>query len=298
MENRNLDMLLTNVADIALRRRAKKIVEGLNMQKDDVVLDAGCGDGYYLHLLHSMNPRAIFVGSDFDLKALKSAEQNFKGNRVLAKWLKPKRGEKIDPGKLKPGIIHLVLGDLMDELPFASNSFNKVVLGEVAEHLPNDLKGLKEVCRVTKKGGTLVVTVPNHNYPLFWDPVNWVLEKTVKKHIKDGFFAGLWFNHLRLYEPREIERVIKKAGFAVEKLETMTYWCLPFNHHIINLGARMLYGGKLPESAVQSVSKYKVQSKKPLYIDLFFKIVNTVDWFNDRFPHKTKGVGIFVKARK
>lgn len=298
MKNEKLDSLLVNVADMALKRRAKKIVEGIDPQKGDVVLDAGCGDGYYLHLLYSMNPRAIFAGSDFDKKALESAEQNFKGNKVLVKWLRPKKGEKIDPKKLKPGIIHLVFGDLMDELPFRTSSFNKVVLGEVAEHLPNDAKGLREVYRVTKKGGTLVATVPNHNYPLFWDPVNWVMERIAKKHVKNGFFAGLWFNHIRLYKPKEIRRVVKKAGYSVEKLETMTYWCLPFNHYIINIGARLLYGGKLSEQTVQSVSKYKIQSRKPFYLNLFFKTVNLIDLLNDKVPHKEYGVGLFVKARK
>jgi SAM-dependent methyltransferase len=298
MNHKKLDLLLVNVADMALKRRARKIIETIDIQENYVVLDAGCGDGYYLHLLYSMNPKAIFMGSDFDVKALESAEKNFKGNNVPVKRLKPKKGEKIDIKKLKPGVVHLVFGDLMDELPFKSSSFNKVVLGEVAEHLPNDVKGLKELNRVMKKNGVLVVTVPNHNYPLFWDPVNWVLEKITKRHVKNGFFSGLWFNHIRLYKPNEIVKVVKKAGYSVEKSEAMTFWCLPFNHHIVNLGARMLYGGKLGQSTVQSVSKYKTQSKKPLYIDVFYKTVSTIDKLNDKFPSSQNGVGIFVKARK
>lgn len=298
MDSKKLDSLLINVADIALKRRARKIVEAIDIQTDDVVLDSGCGDGYYIHLLRSINSKAIFVGSDFDIKALESAELNFKGNNIPVKWLKPKKGEKIDVKNLKPGVIHLVFGDLMDELPFKPSSFNKIVLGEVAEHLPNDVQGLKELYRVLKKGGTLVVTVPNHNYPMLWDPINWVMEKTTKKHIKDGFFAGLWFNHIRLYKPQELVKVVKKAGYSVEQSEAMTYWCLPFNHHIVNLGARMLYGGKLSESTVQSVSKYKTQSKKPFYIDIFFKTVNTIDKLNDKYPSTQNGVGVFIKAKK
>lgn len=298
MENKKIDNLLVNVADIALKRRAKKIIEGINIKDGDVVLDAGCGDGYYVHLLRSINSKAIFVGSDFDINALKSAEKNFKGNKIPVKWLKPKKGEKIDAKILKPGVVHLVFGDLMDSLPFKSRSFNKIVLGEVAEHLPNDIQGLKELYRTLKSGGTLVVTVPNHSYPLLWDPINWISEKTIKKHIRDGFFAGLWFNHIRLYKPKDIEKAVKKAGFNVEKSEAMTYWCLPFNHHIVNLGARMLYGGKLSNSTVQSVSKYKMQSKKPVYIDLFYKTVNAVDKLNDWYPSQDHGVGVFVRAKK
>lgn len=298
MNSKKLDSLLINVADMALKRRARKIVEEIDIQSGDYVLDAGCGDGYYIHLLYSMNPDAYFVGSDFDIKALESAERNFKGNKVPVKRLKPKKGEKIDTSKFKKGMVYLIFGDLMDALPFKSNTFNKVVLGEVAEHLPKDVQGLKELHRVIKKEGTLVVTVPNHNYPFLWDPVNWVTEKTTKRHVKDGFFAGLWYGHIRLYTRSQITSVVKEAGFSVEKSESMTYWCIPFNHHVVNLGARMLYGGKLSPKVVASVSKYKKKTKKPIYLSVFFNTVNIIDKLNDRFAHNNNGVGVLVKAKK
>lgn len=294
----NIDKLLVNVADMALKRRGRRILEEINIKNNDFVLDAGCGDGYFIHLLYSINPQATFVGSDFNKKALVSAEKNFKGNKIPVKLLKNEKGGLIDPKKLEKGTIYLTQADLMDKLPFKSSSFNKVVLGEVAEHLPNDIAGFKELLRVMKKNGEIVVTVPNHNYPFLWDPINWILERTTGNHIKTGFFAGLWYDHLRLYKPKELVKSVKKAGFNVVKVEAMTYWCLPFNHHLVNLGARLLYGGKLSPDISRSFNKYKKNTNKPSLIKLAFTIVNGVDSLNRLYSPKETGAGVFLKAIK
>lgn len=292
-----IDELLINVADAALRRRAKRILEEIEINDQDIVLDAGCGDGYFIHLLYSLNPNAVFVGSDFNKNALKSAESNFKGSKIKFKRLQ-NDGKLLDVNTLKKGIIYLIDADLMDKLPFKSSSFSKVVLGEVAEHLPNDVKGFTELHRVMKKNSTLIVTVPNLNYPFLWDPINWILERSTGKHIKNGFFAGLWYDHIRLYKPSQIGRVVKKASFKLEKVEAITFWCLPFNHHLVNLGARLLYGGKLSPSIAKSVNKYKKQTKKPLFIKSAFFIINAVDSLNNYYTPKNSGAGVFVKATK
>src|SRR5258705_895717 len=138
---KKITQLLENVGDMALKRRARRMLEELELQDGNVILDAGCGDGFYLHLLSKLGKFQI-TGLDFDKNALKSAKKNLNGVKNVK-------------------IIH---GSVMD-LPFKSNTFHKVVLTEGAEHLPDDLKGLKEVYRVLKPGGILVLTVPNPNYP-------------------------------------------------------------------------------------------------------------------------------------
>lgn len=230
--------LLENVGDMALKRRARRMLEELELKKGDKILDAGCGDGFYLHLLSSLGNYAI-TGIDFDKAALQSAKKNLKGIKNIS-------------------ILH---GSVL-ELPFKSKSFDKVIMTEVAEHLPDDLKGLQEIYRVLKPGGILVLTVPNHNYPFLWDPVNKILEKTTQKHIRSGFWAGIWNQHIRLYYPEEITKLIKKAGFKVKLVENVTHYSLPFNHHLLNLGARMLAEGKVNAQVAQDISKFSTQQKK------------------------------------
>jgi len=73
---------------------------------------------------------------------------------------------------------------------------------------------------------------------------------------------------------------------------------LPFNHYIINLVARALYGGKLSATTAASVSKYKKNPKRPIVLNLAFGFVNTLDKLNDVYQSKEVGVSVFVKAVK
>jgi ubiquinone/menaquinone biosynthesis C-methylase UbiE len=261
---------------MALKRRARRIVEELDPKDGDKILDVGCGDGFYLHLLSNLGIKLNLTGCDFDFGALRSAKKNLRGKKV-----------------------RLIQADLMKRLPFRDESFDKIVMSEVAEHLPNDVRGLKEVYRVLKTGGILCLSVPNANYPFLWDPVNWVLEHFFGTHIKSGFWAGIWNQHLRLYTPLQIKKVVKKAGFKVKKVESLTWWCLPFNHNLLHFAARKLYGNGFSEDIAKAVSKYKTQkSKNPLFIEIAFRVVNWIDKLNDVWQVKGGGVGVFVIGEK
>lgn len=125
------------------------------------------------------------------------------------------------------------------------------------------------------------------------------MEHLFNTHVKSGFWAGIWNQHIRLYSLNQINSVLKSAGFEVEKSEIQTFWCIPFNHHVLNLGARMLVGGSLPQSVKESASKFsKLKSKSINLATIFFAVVNSVDKLNEILPIKSSGVSIFVKARK
>jgi len=49
---------------------------------------------------------------------------------------------------------------LVDHLPFPDEHFDTILLLEVLEHLTDDADGLREVCRVLKPAGKLVLSVP------------------------------------------------------------------------------------------------------------------------------------------
>ncbi len=55
-----------------------------------------------------------------------------------------------------------VVGSI-EEIPFPDESFDSAVCTQVFEHLENPEKGAKEISRVLKKGGHLLVTVPQMN---------------------------------------------------------------------------------------------------------------------------------------
>lgn len=275
IQRKRLNNLLEGIGDMALKRRAREIIKGIDSKNGDKILDLGCGDGFYLFLLSNLGLNLKLVGCDFDQSGLEAAKRNIKSKKVS-----------------------YIAGDLMKRLPFVNNEFDKIILSEVAEHLPNDVKGFKEIYRILKPGGTLCLSVPNANYPFFWDPVNWVLEHLFKTHIKSGFWAGLWFNHIRLYKPDRIKQVVKRAGFKVETVQSLTWWCLPFNHYLVNFVARLLWSGKLSSQVASSLNKYKKKDNKPRFIKFAFRIVNWIDSLNDFYQPVEIGVGIFLKATK
>lgn len=272
---KRLEKLLANTGDMALKRRARRIIEELNPQDGDKILDVGCGDGFYLYLLSNLGPKLDLVGVDNDKGALRSAERNLEGKKIK-----------------------LVQGDLTKKLPFKTDSFDKVVMSEVVEHLSDDIRGLREVKRVLTKGGTLVLSVPNANYPFFWDPINWILEDLFSTHIKSGFWAGIWNQHERLYKPEEISKVVEKAGFVVEKVASLTWWCIPFNHHIVNFGARLLAKNKGPTSLTQGANKFSQGPDKSKFVKIFFSFSNLLDSLNNFWVSNKVGVSIVVVAKK
>ncbi|MBU1032295.1 class I SAM-dependent methyltransferase [Patescibacteria group bacterium] len=266
-----LEKLLSNAGDMSLKRRARRIIEELNLDQNEKIIDLGCGTGYYLYLLSNLPVKLDLTGCDNDIKALAEAKNSL--------------SKKIE-------FIH---GNL-HKMPYKDNSFDKTVASEVLEHLENDSMALKEIFRILKPGGILVISVPNQNYPFLWDPINWFLQHYFNTHIKNGFFSGFWSGHIRLYSLKDLKGKVEKVGFKIEQAEELTFWCLPFNHYLVNVVARLLYDVKISSRIADKISKFK-ETKKPYLIELAFRFVNWVDKLNEIFPQKT-GVNVFVKAVK
>jgi SAM-dependent methyltransferase len=79
-------------------------------------------------------------------------------------------------------------------LDFADHSFDFVITFQVIEHIENDNLYVKEIFRVLKPGGKLIVTTPNKKMSITRNP---------------------W--HVREYTLLELEAVLLKAFQAVEK---------------------------------------------------------------------------------
>ena len=91
-----------------------------------------------------------------------------------------------------------------DNIPFADSSFDSVVSTQVFEHLANPLKAAKEVYRVLKTGGILLITVPQwnelHSEPHdYWRYTKFGIKelfekqgfKMVEIHQRGGYFTTL-----------------------------------------------------------------------------------------------------------
>ncbi len=164
-----------NEADMAFKKRVQTIFEWVSPTDDMIILDMPCGRGFYLNMFRYVS-QCRLVGAELDWDVIRKAQRNVADLPDIA---------------LNNCNIYA--------LPYADNSFDAVILSEILEHIDDDVAGLKEIYRVLKPGGVVAITVPNADYPFWWDPINRTLEFWFKRHIRRGTFAGIWANHVRLY---------------------------------------------------------------------------------------------------
>lgn len=131
------------------KAREKWVVKQLDLlPKETKILDAGAGECYYERYCSHLK----YTSQDFN--------QYF--------GVGDKKG--IQTGKRDVSKIDIV-SDII-KMPIKSESFDAVLCVEVLEHLPQPLEALKEISRVTKKGGTLILTAPfaslTHYSPYFF----------------------------------------------------------------------------------------------------------------------------------
>lgn len=123
-------------------KRTAKIL-GEYIKKDARILDLGCGIGLSLHILAQVFPN--ITGCDIDEKALRACDKILKEVGVSGLDLRKYDGRK---------------------LPFPNNTFDAVLSIEVVEHVKNPNLMLREIQRVLKKEGVLIITTPNKYWPM------------------------------------------------------------------------------------------------------------------------------------
>jgi len=111
--------------------------------EDSRILDVGCGLGTYVRKLRAFSPDVY--GVDIDAQKVAQAQQD------------------LDNIYCAPA----------EELPFADDFFDVVLLHEVLEHVESDQQAVGEAFRVARVGGRVVIFVPNRLYPFETHGVYW-----------------------------------------------------------------------------------------------------------------------------
>ena len=121
-------------------RYQRYLVELLEKEMDhipDSVLDVGCGGGQTLYRLAETYPEAVLDGIDY--------------SEVSVELSRETNETYIADGRMA---IHQAS---VDELPFEDDSFDKVITVESFYFWPDHDKGLKEIRRVLKPNGKLLI---------------------------------------------------------------------------------------------------------------------------------------------
>lgn len=102
--------------------------------------------------------------------------------------------------------------DITDMHTYDDGQFNFFICSHVLEHVPDDIKAMQELYRITKAGGQGIVMVP----------INLQLEKTIEeRQCNDTAYRWKYFfqdDHVRMYAKKNFVERLVSAGFNVSQL--------------------------------------------------------------------------------
>jgi SAM-dependent methyltransferase len=227
-------------ATVALRGRGDSLGSDAQPAKAGThnklrILDVGCGTGANLEMLSQFgNAEGVDVSDD----ALEFCRR---------------KGLTVQKG-------------LAETLPYDDGSFDVTTALDVVEHLDDDLVGLKEMYRVTKRGGYSLIFVPAFMW--LWG---------VQDHVS---------NHRIRYTRKQIVERLKSAGYTIERA---TYANWTFFAPILAGRTLMKLTGIKPESE----NNVNISALNGIFGKVFSAERFWLKNFN--FPF---GVSIVVVARK
>lgn len=140
------------------------------------ILDIGCGEGITLERLVASYPHKRVVGID----ALK---------------------ENVEIGRAHG--LPVLQADVF-HLPLTSQSVDCALLLEVLEHLDEPAAALREIKRVLKAEGILVIVVPND--PAFF------IARLLTLRVTEALAAS---GHTRRWSPGQVSFILRESGFRI-----------------------------------------------------------------------------------
>jgi SAM-dependent methyltransferase len=137
------------------------------------ILDAACGNGRYSRfLLRHADPDAVLTSFDLSPRMLLRARNRLKSERVS----------------------HAVAD--LTRLPYPDAAFDAITCGWVIEHLPDPRPGLRELARVLRPGGKLLLMATEDT-------------------LTGAMCSRLW--HCRTYNRAELRRTCAECGLRWER---------------------------------------------------------------------------------
>ncbi|MBI4620227.1 MAG: class I SAM-dependent methyltransferase [Desulfobacterales bacterium] len=196
-----------------------------------ILLDAGCGTGGVLNALQKIYPLCTLIGADLSPLALIHCQ-----NR---------------------GNMHFLQASV-EHMPLDNESVDIVISLDVLYHMNvnDDEKSLKEMCRVTKRGGHLVLNLPAFEFlrgdhdRVVWTRDRYTRIKLCKKIQKSGFeILKCSYRHMILFPVVYAKRLTDRWGkheSAQSDLKPLPFWLNGFFYFISQFENRIINYSNLP----------------------------------------------------
>jgi len=157
----------------------------ISINKDDTILDIGCGGGKTVYTLATIATEGEVYGIDYSEV---SVAVSTKINKRL-----------IDAGRVK------ILHASVEALPFSDDTFNFVIAVESYYFWPDLINNLREIRRVLKPNGSVILINAMYRDERF--------EK------RNSYFAGL--GDFTYYLPKEFEVFLSDAGYSSIQIKVL-----------------------------------------------------------------------------
>ena len=150
------------------------VLDQMNLGRDENVLDVGCGAGWLVRMIAERLPEGRVIGMDISDEMVRRARRNYVGVENAM----------------------FVIGSA-DEIPWDANFFTHAISVESAYYWPDPARGLREIHRVLRDGGT------------GWVLVNYYLENLPSHQWREQFATPA-----HLLSAGEWEALFRDAGFG------------------------------------------------------------------------------------
>lgn len=183
---KNLAMKILGYPNMVRRIQAPLLMKMLAPHHDEIILDVGCGSGFFTYEIAARCRRCIGMDLNVGQRLLKAVKQ-----RSTAAYLKGN----------------------VETMPLASAAFDKLLLSSVLQMVKHDRELLNECHRVLKENGTLVLSVPTEYIH--------IRSLNSQKSRLAEMFGALGKGY---YSTDEVLGLLAGAGFEVIRTEYSPKW--------------------------------------------------------------------------